>query len=219
MPEGALAAGSCMGRLRMGADLSDYAFTALGALEYYAAAYDTGALALAKKLCDGVLEHFSSENGGFYSTADSAERLLFRPEEHFDGAVPSGSSAMAAVLDMLFRLTGDVRYAEALDALTRRLCSLSGAYPAGCCFALTGLMGRIFPTREIVCVSPDGSVPPALDAVTGRYDVLSAVMLKTPENADALAALAPFTADMCARDGKPTLYVCEGGSCSQPITV
>ncbi len=218
MPSGELAAGCCKGEVRMGASLSDYAFLALGALEYYDSTYDISALELAKDLSDYVPAHFKADNGGLYSTSDKAEKLLFRPQEYFDGALPSGASAMAVVLDKLFRMSGSTEYGEASKALLGRLCAASGAYPAGPAFALNALLSSVYPSKALVCVAED-TAPAALDSVTGRYDPLLTLLLKTDSNAERLASIAPFTSEMHTADGKAALYICTGSICSAPITL
>lgn len=43
------------------------------------------------------------------------------------------------------------------------------------------------------------------------------VLLKTPENADALAALVPFTKDYPIPAQGARYYLCQGGACAQPV--
>ena len=72
-------------------------------------------------------------------------------------------------------------------------------------------------SRELVCVTPEETLPEALKAVLLRYAPELTVLVKTPANAAALAAAAPYTADMQPKDGKPAYYVCTGGSCALPV--
>jgi uncharacterized protein YyaL (SSP411 family) len=44
------------------------------------------------------------------------------------------------------------------------------------------------------------------------------VLLRTPENAAALARLAPFTETQTSLDGKATAYVCRDFACQAPTT-
>ena len=80
------------------------------------------------------------------------------------------------------------------------------------------LLWRGHGTKEIVCVLPDGRLPASFEAVRSRWAPETSLLLKTPANAAALAAVAPFTAPMEAKDGKATWYVCEGGVCGLPVT-
>jgi uncharacterized protein YyaL (SSP411 family) len=44
------------------------------------------------------------------------------------------------------------------------------------------------------------------------------VLLRTKENAEDLAKVAPFTETQIAQDGKATAYVCEDFACRAPTT-
>ena len=70
----------------------------------------------------------------------------------------------------------------------------------------------------MVCALPDEKMPEELKAVISRWAPELTLLLRTPENAEKLAELAPFTRDMQARDGKAAYYICKDGSCSVPLT-
>ena len=103
---GALMARLCEGELKYAAQLDDYAFYALGLLELYSADFDPAHILRAEELAENIRERFVDEDGGYFRTAIDAEKLLIRPKEIFDGAMPSGNSAAAVLFDRLFRLTG-----------------------------------------------------------------------------------------------------------------
>ena len=44
------------------------------------------------------------------------------------------------------------------------------------------------------------------------------ILLRTPENAEALAKIAPYTATQASLGGKATAYVCRDFSCKAPTT-
>ena len=54
-----------------------------------------------------MIELFLREEGGFYMVPSDGEKLISRPCEWYDGALPSGNSAAALVLVKLFNLTGE----------------------------------------------------------------------------------------------------------------
>jgi len=94
----------------------------------------------------------------------------------------------------------------------------SQAAPAGCAFALTAVLADTHDSRELVCVCPDEKLPEALKAVLGRYAPELTALKKSPATEDALRRAAPYTADMLPKDGKAAYYICQGGSCSLPVT-
>ena len=208
----------CDGELRFEAQLDDYAFYALGLLELYDADLDISHIEQAAALAGEITRRFRDEAGGYFRTAADAERLPLRPKERTDGALPSGNSAAAVLFDRLSKLTGAERWREAAAEQLRFLCGGVGDYPAGCCFGLLALMGTVYGSRELVCAAPDGALPEPLRAMLTRYEPTLTVLLKTPENADRLAALAPFTRDMAPQSGESAYYVCSDGVCSLPVT-
>ncbi|MDO4973019.1 MAG: thioredoxin domain-containing protein [Eubacteriales bacterium] len=197
------------------AQLEDYAFTALGFLELYRADFDPAHIAAAIGLAKELPAHFADGSGAYYQTSDRAQALLKRPQALFDGALPSGNSAAALLFDRLFRLTGDNVWQERRSALLAFLAARAERWPAGISFGLLGLLSSVWPTRELVCVAEE--VPAALRTVSGTYAPELTLLLKRPGDA-ALAALCPFTAGMAQRDGKPTFYLCQNGSCGLPFT-
>lgn len=73
-------------------------------------------LTLAGQLLDVALAHFATGRGGFYDTADDAEKLITRPADPTDNATPSGLSAVVAGLVAYSALTGEPRYREVAEA-------------------------------------------------------------------------------------------------------
>ena len=197
------------------AQLDDCAFTALGLLELYELDFDAAHILQAIALAEHITTHFSDPAGGLFRTADTAEKLIKRPKELFDGALPSGSGAAAVLFEKLFRMTGEVKWREAADRLLAFLCGHAADYPAGVAFALTALQGRVYPTRELVCAAD--APTEMLRSVAGRYAPELTVLLKKPGDA-LLAQAAPFTAGMTQLDGKPTYYLCQNGACGLPFT-
>lgn len=195
------------------AQLDDYVFYALGLVELYAADYDARHILRARELADFVHVHFADGRGGLCRTSDTAEALICRAQEVFDGAMPSGNGGAAVLYDALFRLTGDAELCERRDALLAFTFAYAKGAPAGCAFALCALMSAEFPTREILCAAPDETVPELLRAVTARYSPELTVLLKTPARTAALAEAAPFTRDAAPNGDKAKFYICENGRC------
>ncbi len=188
--EGKLMARFCDGELRFDASLSDHAFIALGLLELYAV-----------------------------DTPEDGEKLLLRPKETQDGALPCGNSAACVLLGRLFRLTAKEMWRALSDAQLDFLRRSAGAAPAACCFGLTALMLSEGQGRETVAVLPDEFFPDALKMILRKWSPEMSVLVKTPACAEALAAAAPFTAPMIAKDGKATYYVCTDGGCALPVSL
>ena len=197
--------------------LDDYVFYAYGLLELYGATFDVSYLACAVELANCLLElFFYWEHGGFYPYASDGEQLLTRTKEAYDGAMPSGNSVAALVLSRLSRLTGERRWREAADLQLSWLAGAARDYPAGYSFAMLVFLEELWPTAELVVTAQ--KPPEELRTFLQRepHPELT-VLVKTPESADLLAALAPFTKDYPTHVQGARYYLCRGGACARPV--
>ena len=197
--------------------LDDYAFCAWGLLELYGATFQPGYLAEAQRLMECLLEQFfDGEHGGFYPYASDGEQLITRTKETYDGAMPSGNSVAALVLSRLARLTGESRWRAAAGLQLAYLAGAVRAYPAGYGFAMLAFLEELWPSAELVCAAQ--AVPEELTALlreASRPELT--VLVKTPETAEALAELAPFTRDYPLPEAGARYYLCRNGTCAQPV--
>src|SRR5439155_448855 len=86
------------GQAKLKGYLEDYAMVAAALLELYAATFDRLWLDEARGLADDILRLFWDEGiGGFFDTGADHERLIVRPRNLYDNAVPCGSSVAVEV--------------------------------------------------------------------------------------------------------------------------
>lgn len=94
---------------------------------------------------------------------------------------------------------------------------LAGAidYPAGHSFAMLAFLEALWPSAELVITAR--AVPVELKPFLRQapHPELT-VLLKTPESADILAGLAPFTKDYPIPERGSKYYLCRNGACAQP---
>ena len=130
--------------------------------------------------------------------------------------MPSGNSVAALVLSRLSRLTGEMRWRETADLQLSWLAGAARDYPAGHSFAMLTFLEELWPTTELVVTAQ--KQPEELRAFLQRNPHLQlTALVKTPESADALAALAPFTKDYPILAQGARYYLCRGGACAQPV--
>lgn len=132
-------------------NLDDYAFVIWALLELYEATLETSYLDQAILFAGTMISHFwDEEKGGFYLTDKTAENLIYRPKEVYDGAIPSGNSVASYVLVKLNKLTGKPEYKELSLKQLRFLSSQVSEYPTGYSFSLMALMMELFP-QSFLC--------------------------------------------------------------------
>lgn len=204
--------------------LDDYACYILALLELYKVTFDTEYLKRAAAYGEIMVEQFfDPERGGFYLNAKDGEQLIIRTKETYDGAMPSGNSAAARVLQQFAQLTGEKKWQ---DVLEKQLCYLAGAvkgYPSGHSYALMTMMDVLYPTNELICTIAPGYDPEKQKKLLAELGYLAetkpglAIIVKTKENQQELKKAAPFTADYLLPEDGTQFYLCRGNVCSRPV--
>jgi uncharacterized protein YyaL (SSP411 family) len=191
----------------------DYGDLAEGLLALHQATGDPGWLAAAGELLAVARSHFGSADGGFFDTADDAERLFTRPRDITDNAAPAGQSALAGALLSYAALTGSVEHRSAADAA----------------LASTGDL----PIREprfagwTLAVAEAALTGPVQVAVVGTGPVADGMLAAARHSTSPGLVLAaglpdqpglPLLADRPLVADGPAGYVCRGFVCDRPVT-
>jgi hypothetical protein len=216
--------------------LDDYAFFGKALLDVYDATFDIDYLKQAVDITDKMLAQFwDGDNGGFFLSSSESEKLLYRPKEVYDGAIPSGNSAAGYVLQKLAHITGSSKYIEFSHKQLSFLAGQVKDYPAGFCFANLAFLNALYPSKEIVCVvsEKDLNVNQAKELnhepgykedyrdlstyLAERFEPNTIVLVKTEENEEELMRIVPYVKDYHMLNDKTTYYICENYSCKAPV--
>jgi uncharacterized protein YyaL (SSP411 family) len=199
----------------------DHALMAAACLTLYETTFELRWFEQARMLADDLLRLFhDDERGGFFQTAADAERLVLRPKELYDNAVPSGNSVAAEVLLRMSLLTGDQDYeAAGLSALRLVRDAMAGA-PTAFGHALSALDLHVGPALEVAIVGdPSASDTRMLiEEVTGRTFRPNVVLAVAQPGDEQAQETIPLLLGRDARDGAATAYVCQGFVCRLPVT-
>lgn len=149
--------------------------------------------------------------------AHDRDKLISRPKELYDGALPSGNSVAAYVLGKLYHLTGKVKWQSVLEKQVSYLTQEVEKSPANYCFSLLALQRLLYPSTEIVCVSAEDSILKDIQDLQRSRTPDVSVILKTPLNEEVLSETAPFTADYPIPTEGSNYYVCRNGTCRKPV--
>jgi uncharacterized protein len=196
--------------------LEDYGDVAEGFLTLYAVTGDETWLNRAGELLDVVLAHFADGRGGFYDTADDAERLVRRPQDPTDNATPSGQHAVAGALLSYGAYTGSARHLEAAEGALGAAQALARRYPRAAGWGLAVAEALADGPREVAVVGP-------LDDPATRTLHLTALRGTAPGAVVALGDPArvsgvPLLQDRPLVGRRPAAYVCRGFVCELPTT-
>jgi uncharacterized protein YyaL (SSP411 family) len=208
------------GEAKLKGYLEDYAMVAAALVDVYEATFDRRWLDEARALAEEMVRLFWDEKReGFYDTGTDHERLIVRPRNLFDNAVPCGSSVAIETLFRLAILTGERRYeATALQAL-RPMADLMTRYASGFGRFLGALDFHLGPVVEVALVAPAGGDGLALLAgeVFGRYLPNRVVAGGLAGDAKGAAGI-PLLQNREAVGGRATAYLCKNYACELPVT-
>lgn len=208
----------CNGEAAYQGQLDDYAVYALALLELYRTTFRTEYLENAIFRAEQMEYLFrDEERGGYYATAADAEALLYRPKETYDGALPSGNSAAAMLLQRLAALTGEEKWQEAADRQLRFMAGEAEEYPAGYSFTLLAMLEVLYPHRELVCTVKTGIPQKLRKYLKENLTYNLQVLVKTEETEETLSVYAPYTKAYPLPEHGAVYYFCENGACTMPV--
>ncbi|MBN1562518.1 MAG: thioredoxin domain-containing protein [Anaerolineae bacterium] len=198
--------------------LEDYAQVIDGLLELYQTTFDARWFIEAQRLAEVVLEHFESEDGGFYDTSDDHDELIVRPRNVQDNATPSGNAMMGYNLLRLTGYSAETRYEDAALTIYRALGNAINEYPMAFGQLLTGLDMYLRRPVEIALIGDlaHEQTRAMLDMIRGQFRPL-AIVAHASRNADG-NAMPALLRHRTLREGDPAAYVCENFVCAAPVT-
>ncbi len=138
------------GKVQQDAFLEDYTFLIDGLLALIEVDGSDRYLAPATSLMDYVIEHFSAENGSFYSTPQAQEPTLSRPHSGADTALPSENAIACKVLRTLAILTDRPEWQERAAQLVGVFSASMKRTPRAFSSLLCAVDGLLEPPLEIV---------------------------------------------------------------------
>ena len=205
------------GQLRGPGTASDYANMIAAALALLQATGDMAYLDQARGFERTLHSHnWIAVRGGYAFTADDTTDVIVRTETARDDATPNANAVMVSNLVRLHGLTADEIYMQRAEATFRAFLPELAEQASSHAGLLAGALELYAPMQVVI-------VDPALAAVRSE---LAASLLKLGLPAALLQIVADTThvppasplAGKTALDGKPTAYVCVGGTCWPPVT-
>ncbi|HXF71918.1 MAG TPA: thioredoxin domain-containing protein [Actinomycetota bacterium] len=220
-PDGRLARAWREGRRSGPGFADDHALLAEACLVLYETTFELRWFEEARRLADELLRLFhDEEGGGFFQTGADQERLVLRPKELMDNAVPSGNSAAADVLLRMALLTGEERYERAAAGALRAVAEGMRRAPTAFGHALQALDLWVGPAHEVAIVG-DPAAPDTralVEEVTVRRFLPNRVLAVAAPGDQAARRAVPLLAGRTTVDGRAAAYVCRRFVCELPVT-
>ncbi|GMQ60360.1 thioredoxin domain-containing protein [Vallitalea sediminicola] len=199
--------------------LDDYAFMIWGLIELYETTFDKFYLKWAVDLNNYMINNFwDNGDGAFFLYSTKSEKLISRPKEIYDGAIPSGNSVAAYCLLKLSRLTGEVSLEEKANRIIEVFSTQINSYPRYYSFILQVVMILAKSNKDIVISGSyeDGEVRTFIDKINDKYNSYFTILIN--DGSEEITEINHGIEDKRKISDKNTIYICENYSCKSPIT-
>jgi len=215
-PSGSLKRSWRQGRATNEVFLEDYAALILGLLELYQTDFQDKWFAFAQELAEEMIELFNDPNGGFFDTSKDSKELLLRPKDLQDNATPSGNALACEALLKLAAFTDNGKYRDLAERSLGLIANHALRYPTSFARWLSAAdfaLGNVKQVAVVYEADPD-EAQELLQTIQSEYrpnTIVAASSHPPSENAPTLLLDRPL------KDGRPTVYVCEGFVCKMPV--
>jgi len=210
------------GRARFNAYLDDYACLIDGLVELYQATFAVQYLETALELAEQMIERYHDTQGsGFFYTSIDHEELITRNKDTQDTATPSGNGVAATALLKLGRLCGRTDLEEFAIGTLEMTSGQMSQYAMASGQSLIALDFLLGPTYEIAIVDGNQSdeTQEVLQVLNHQFLPNKVVARRSHAETDETLSpsLEPLLAGRKSKDAAPTIYLCEHGSCHEPV--
>jgi hypothetical protein len=208
------------GRGRLNGYLDDSAWLATALLDAFEATSHRWYFEQAREVAEEILNRFWDDaEGGCFFTSHDHEPLLQRMKPGVDSALPSGNAVAAGVFLRLFSFTGEERYHSRAERILALFHDLMNRNPYGASSMVCALDWYLSHPKQIVVVGERGNplTEGLLRTVHQRY-LPNRILLTVEEPRRSGETDLPPAVGKTALGGNPTAYVCEGQTCSQPVS-
>ncbi|MEO7933367.1 MAG: thioredoxin domain-containing protein [Chthoniobacterales bacterium] len=207
--DGKLARSFCKTSSFIPAFTDDYAFLIQGLLDLYEATFDSRWLEQAAQLqSEQDALFYDQENGGYFSTRESASDIIARLKDDYDGAEPSANAIAATNLLRLATIKNDDTLRKQALLTLQSLAPAMTRMPQAVPQILVALESALIPPQQLVLAGKPG---------TRDFEALTREISRRflPHLSLVLAKDCPLPMPMI--DGKATAFLCENFVCQLPV--
>ena len=216
-PDGKLKRSWRDGKITNEVFLEDYAALILGLIELYQTDFNNKWFAAAKELADEMIDLFEDPEGGFFDTPKGGEVLLLRPKDIQDNATPSGNALACEALLKLAAFTDEGRYRDVAEKALTLVTDFVSRYPTAFARWLSAADFALGNVKQVAAVyeAADKHSQELLRFIQSAYRPNAIIAASTyPPSKQA----PPLLLERPLRNNNPTVYVCEGFVCKNPVT-
>jgi len=199
--------------------LDDHSYLIDALLTLYESTFDYSYVEEAESLAKQMIERFWDVDWAvFYDTSLDHSKLLVRPRDVLDNALPSGGAVAAMALQRLSKITGELDYSNKAESSMKALIPHMEQAPSAVTSWLAAVDFLRSNAQEVVLIgdADDQTIANMKRELRSSFrpNTVYAGAAKTPEATEKSALLQGRT----QVNGKATAFVCENYACKLPVT-
>lgn len=199
--------------------LDDYAFMVWAYIDLYESTFETQYIEKAFVKMEKIINEFGDDEGhkGFYFYGKENERLISKPKEIFDGAMPSSNALVLFSLIKLGKIGNRKDYLKKAESMLTYFASKMNQVPIACPMMLVAKMMRDFGKEEVVLVGElnDPEIQEMIAEINHHFMPFAFVLLN--KNDRDFININPILKNLQQLDDKATAYVCNWAGCKPPV--
>jgi len=198
--------------------LDDYAFLVNALIELYEATFNVKYLAKAIELNKNMVDLFKDEEqGGLFLYGIDGEKLISRPKDIYDGAMPSGNSVATLNMLRLARLSANSELENETYGQFKVFASKVKTIESAHAYFMTALLYSKVPGKDIIIAGEEqeSDTKVMIKEINTTYLPFATVVLNTGD--ERLNSINPELKAHKPLQGKTTAYICENYNCKEPI--
>lgn len=213
------ATGDSQGEARILGYLDDHAYLVDALISLYESTFDSEYLKHAREFADAMIERFWDRDWKvFYDTSMEHSKLIVRPRDVLDNAVPSGGAVAASALYKLGVLSDNQDFKDLASESVRAVVPFMEQAPAAVAAWLGTVDLMTSDMREVVVIGvANNSETDALVSAC-RHDYQPNMVFAGAYGESETDETSPLLQGRGMLDGKPAAYVCENYACKAPVS-
>lgn len=208
------------GEAQFNAGLDEYVFLIRGLLSLFEADKGTEWLLWAKQLTDIVFNKFKApEEGAFFQTDGTDERIILRKCQFSDGAEPSGNAIHCENLLRLYQITSDPDYLDQAEDVLRAVRKYMDSYSPGYCYHVMNLnyyYDRHAPLIVVALNDKNHNQEEIRQTIYSQFIPHKSVIWRRNSDTQLLDFM-PFLQKQGPINNQTTVYICHEGVCQKPL--
>ncbi|MGM0600487.1 MAG: thioredoxin domain-containing protein [Candidatus Rifleibacteriota bacterium] len=196
----------------------DYAFLIRGLLDLFRADQDLKWLEWVVQLDAKAEELFSGEKPGkYFENSHDSEELFFRPENIYDGAMPSARSIYADAVLTLYHITGQSKYLQKVENILAANSELITEAPWVSVSLLKVLLRFFTQEARLVVESGDKKIASEAVEILDNFEPFDSTVMLIKNNDDGKLAAGLSDNELQMPDPEhQQLQLCIGDTCLKP---